>query len=114
MYFKDIWKEKNTGKLIEFVYHSCDMYLYFNEQLINQMKYEIFPISFIDSKKVIIHKSETFGNNAIVQIIDENSFSIGTEIYERSIDPEGVLNRYFNQGWEKIMEEARANNDCIV
>ncbi len=94
-YFHGIWKEKNSGKLIEFVWNSGDDYLYFDEELVKSKNFEGFPISYcgedsIGRGNVLIMQSKTFGNRTLLYILDDNTFEIENEIFERSEDLEGV------------------------
>ncbi len=103
MILNDIWKEKESGKLIELSLHSGDDYLYFDEKLVKEKKYEIFPINFTQDKNIVeIMKSETFGDRSYLYILDENTFRIHNKTYERSEDVEHILDRHANQGWDEI------------
>jgi len=103
--FKGIWKESETGKLIEFNYYNwykgisnianIEEYVYFDAALINDYKYDLMVINFVGAKNTgVISCSKIFGAGTRFEFVDENTVILGSKKYERSVDLAGVLNLY--------------------
>lgn len=46
-----------------------------------------------------------FVNRTIINIIDKNTIRINSNVFERSEDLKGILDRHSNQGWDEILEK---------
>lgn len=102
---KGIWKEIETGKLIEFNYYdlyigisnraNIEEYIYFDAVLINDFKYDKMIINFVGAKNTgVIGCSKIFGAGTRFEFVDENTVIFGSKKYERSVDLAGILNLY--------------------
>ncbi len=95
--FKGIWKNKETGELIEFTYADdkpSDDYIYYDELLVKNMQKEAFGVNIIEYPLGKIKSSRTFGCNRLFTIISNNEFIVDGKVFVRSVDKLGVLNRY--------------------